>query len=101
MGSDREYAPGLGETVCPRETPAQGDSAKSSELAACIPPLGDVHLAEPRNNKTKFQQEVEIDRCGIHRVSPFLLRSSAPPARTHSSTSEILNFQRRPIRCAG
>ena len=26
---------------------------------------------------------------------------SAPPARTHSSTSEILNFQRRPSRWAG
>jgi hypothetical protein len=32
----------------------------------------------------------------------FLARlESATPARTHSSTSEILNFQSRPIRWAG
>src|SRR6185369_10673459 len=48
-------------------------------------------LAEAGDHKAQLQQSVEIDRGQRHRAPPLLASSScasAPPARTHSTTSD-------------
>ena len=84
----REHRSGLGEMVRPRESPAQGCRAETTELALRVPPPGKVHLTEPRDDEAQFQKAVEINRRGTHRLASFAVRraricaaSSAPSRR--------------------
>jgi hypothetical protein len=103
VSSYREHGSCLREAMRAREAAPQGGGSEAPELALGVPPLGEVHLTEACDQEAKLQQPIEIKRCSGHRVPPFAVPSwaSAPPARTHSSTSEMWNFQRSPVLCAG
>lgn len=85
----------LREVVRARESATKRRRPEATELALRVPPLRDIHLAEPRHDQTQPQEPVEIDRVAVHRSPPS--GASAPPARTQWSTSDSLNFHRRPI----
>jgi hypothetical protein len=68
---DGEYRPRLRKVVGSWESPTDRSTSKPTELAAGVPPLGEIHLANPGNNQSQFQQAIKVDFAIRH--SPFSL----------------------------
>jgi hypothetical protein len=60
VARNRENRTGLRKIVCARETAAESERAQPAKLAACVPPFGDVHFAEPGNDQAEFEQPIKI-----------------------------------------
>jgi hypothetical protein len=57
-----EHRPGSRKAVCPGESTAQGGGAERTKLSLRIPPLGEVHLTNPRDDDPQTEEAVKVDR---------------------------------------
>ena len=70
MCSDRENRASLRKTVRAWETSPQGGGSMAPKLTLRVPPLGEVHLTEARDQKAKLQESVQNERGSGHREPP-------------------------------
>jgi len=59
--SDSEDDPCLGEAVRPWKTTPERDLAVASKHSVRVPPSGAIHFTVAANNKTKFEQVIQVD----------------------------------------
>src|SRR5688500_14982638 len=86
--------------MCTRETSPERRGAQFSELALRVPPLCEIHLAEPCNDEPELEQPVQLRRLRVRGLiarcrSVLIHLTSAPQPTTISATYHVFSITDR------